>query len=1082
MRSLLERGYGRPGPDHRPRRAGSRRARAAAGAVTALGVVASTLGAAGLATLPAQAAVGDPITGTIWQDYDSDGMYDTFEASGLLEGIEVYAYDADGNVAGPALTDASGNYSLAVTSDAGPWRVEANVPATPEWEEWRDSVVGRAAGQSNGTTVQFIDAVPATGIDFSFQTPGTFVENNPFVFLPAFRYGGHDGVQSAEFAGAAHEYDAMSPNTTTAVPTTMHVPFGQIGTTYGTAWQRAEEPGGTGTVFASAYVRRHSGLGPGGIGAIYRITPDGGTPASPTASGDLLVDVTDYGIDVGSDSDPGAVPGDPNGLRPVFGLDNAAYDWATDAQAWDRVGREGLGAMEISNDQQSLFAVNLHNRSLIEIGISRDGTQVLDVTEHELDGYFPDGSDLRPHGISANPETNEMYLTVTDTAESTGSRADLHAYVYSFDPADPTNLTEVLDFSLGYERGLFAGLYSANYYPWSTDSADWTHFLQGQVMYSAVPIVADARYLHGDLIVGIRDLGGDLFGNLTPLAPDNPFLVVPRSLGGELLKAGSNGDGTWSIEQNGVVNGQQGATTQVTLNGPNGQPGKFFMDTWVNSAEHLGATLVVPSRADGILETGLHTAEGGFQVGTRRYFQDTGGLVEPRGAAVITNTNIPPSATVKGNGLGELTAMASAAPIEIGNYVWFDIDNDGIQDPDEAVVEGATVNLYEVDADGNRTLVSTTTTDANGEYYFSSNDQNYQLKTHTDYVVGVDNPADYEAGGVLENWYPTVPDTGDPNSVDANRNDSDGLVETTDDGDFPYAAITTGGPGENDHTIDFGYSNIDYEFDKRTVSGPTENPDDDGTWTVVYELVAENTGMIPGAYLLTDDLTGYGDGVEVVDTEVVSGPPEADGLLNPNWDGTTDLNVVTGEVPIAPQSTVENGTEHVYTLEVTVSLTTDPDTGEVTALPENLACTDGQQAGDATTGLFNHATLDPTNHEDLTDDECGDLPIVTLDKTVVTEPYVVDKENQPGVWEITYGLTVTNESEVPTDYDLEDALRFGTGIEIVDGSVVATNTVPGGITTRPEYDGVGDLLIVEDEPIGALESHEYTVTCILYTS
>lgn len=1070
MRSLQERGHGRP-PQPRPRRA-----RAAGGGLVALGLVASVLGAAGASTLPAQAAVGDPITGTIWQDYDSDGMYDTFEASGLLEGIEVYAYDADGNVAGPALTDASGNYSLPVTSDAGPWRVEANVPDTPEWAEWRDSVVGRAAGSSNGTTVQFVDTVPATSVDFSFQTPGTFVENNPFVYLPAFRFGGHDGAFSAEFAGAAHEYEAMSPNITTAVPTTMQVPFGQIGTTYGTAYQRAEEPGVMGSVFASAYVRRHTGLGPGGIGAIYKITPDSGTPASPTASGDVFVDLEDYGIDVGSDSDPGAAPNDPNGLRPIMSLDNPVYDWGRDAQAWDRVGREGLGAMEISNDQQSLFVVNLHNRSLVEIGISRDGSQVLDVTEHELDSYFPDGSDLRPHGISANPETNEMYLTVTDTAESTGDRADLHAYVYSFDPADPTDLTLALDFPLGYNRGLFANLFSANYQPWSTDSADWLQFLQGDVMYSAVPIVADARYLHGDLVVGIRDLGGDLFGAYTNLAPDNDFLVVPRSLGGELLKAGSNGDGTWSIEQNGQVNGQPGANTQVTLNGPNGQPGKFFMDTWVNGAEHLGATLVVPSREDGILETGLHTAEGGFQVGTRRYLQDTGGLVEPRGAAVITGTNVPPGATVKGNGLGELTAMASAAPIEIGNYVWYDIDNDGVQDPDEAPVEGATVNLYEVDADGNRTLVSTTTTDAKGEYYFSSNDQDYALKTHTDYVVGVDNPADYEAGGPLENWYPTVPDTGDPNSVDANRNDSDGLVETTDDGDFPYAAITTGGPGENDHTIDFGYSNIDYEFDKRTVSGPTENPDDDGTWTVVYELVAENTGMIPGAYLLTDDLTGYGDGVEVVDTQVVSGPPEAAGLLNPNWDGTSDLNVVTGEVPIAPQSTVENGTEHVYTLEVTVRLTTDPDTGEVTALPENLACTDGQQAGDATTGLFNHATLDPTNHEDLTDDECGDLPIVTLDKTVVTEPHVVDRENQPGVWEITYGLTVTNESEVPTDYDLEDALRFGAGIEIVDGSVIAANVAPGGIATRPEYDGVGDLLIVEDEPIGALEAHEYTVT------
>ncbi|TDD68591.1 hypothetical protein E1262_15165, partial [Jiangella aurantiaca] len=1034
-----------------------------------------------MSTLPAEAAVGDPITGTIWQDYDSDGMYDTFEESGLLEGIEVYAYDAEGNVAGPAITDANGNYSLPVTSDAGPWRVEANVPDTPEWAEWRDSVVGRAAGRSNGTTVQFIDSVPATEVDFSFQVPSTFVENNPHVFLPAFRFGASDGAQGGSFGGAAHEYEAMSPNTTTAVPTTMQVPFAQVGATYGTAWQRAEEPGGMGSVFASAYVRRHSGLGPGGIDAIYKITSDDGTPSSPTASADVFVNLSDYGIDVGSDSDDGAVAGDPNGLRPSMTFDNPAYSWLRDVQAWDRVGRVGLGAMEISNDQESLFAVNLYNRSLVEIEISRDGTQVLGVTEHELDAYFPDASDLRPHGISANPLTNEMYLTVTNTAESTGNRADLHAFVYAFDPADPTDLRLVLDFPLDYERGVH-GPYSANYRPWSTNPAAWLSqrypFNAAEdIMYTAVPIVADARYLHGDLIVGIRDLGGDLFGAQTAYAPGDDRLVISRSLGGELLKAGSNGDGTWTIEQNGVVGGVKGAGSAGAsqLSGPSG-PDKFFVDLWLNGSEHLGATLVVPSREDGILETGIHAAEGAFQVGTRRFLQNTGAPVEPRGAAIITGTNVGPGATTKGNGLGELTAMASAAPIEIGNYVWYDVDNDGVQDPDEAVVAGATVNLYEVAADGTRTLVSTTTTDANGEYYFSSNDADYQLQTHTDYVVGVDNPADYEPGGPLENWYPTVPDTGDPNSVDADRNDSDGIVETTEDGDFPYAAITTGGPGENDHTIDFGYSNIDYEFDKRMVSGPTENPDDDGTWTITYELVAENTGMIPGAYLLTDDLTGYGDGIVVVDTQVVSGPPQAEGLLNPDWDGTGDMNVVTGEVPIAPQSTVENGTEHVYTLTVTVALETDPQTGEAIATPDQLACTPEQVPGEGTTGLFNTATMDPTNHEDLTDNECSELPLVTLDKTVVTEPHVVDRENQPGVWEITYGLTVTNETDVPTDYDLEDALRFGTGIEIVDGSVTTTNTVPGDITTRPEYDGVTDLLIVEDQPIGEQESHQYTVT------
>lgn len=52
----------------------------------------------------------------------------------------------------------------------------------------------------------------------------------------------------------------------------------------------------------------------------------------------------------------------------------------------------------------------------------------------------------------------------------------------------------------------------------------------------------------------------------------------------------------------------------------------------------------------------------------------------------------------------------------IGDTVWFDADKDGIQDADEAGIEGITVNLK--DADGN--VIATTTTDANGNYLFEN--------------------------------------------------------------------------------------------------------------------------------------------------------------------------------------------------------------------------------------------------------------------------------------------------------------------------------------------------------------------------
>jgi len=75
----------------------------------------------------------------------------------------------------------------------------------------------------------------------------------------------------------------------------------------------------------------------------------------------------------------------------------------------------------------------------------------------------------------------------------------------------------------------------------------------------------------------------------------------------------------------------------------------------------------------------------------------------------------------------------SDACAELGNYVWVDTDNDGIQDSDEEGLEGVTVNLK----DENGVVIATTTTDENGFYLFSG------LAPGT-YSVQFVLPADYE--------------------------------------------------------------------------------------------------------------------------------------------------------------------------------------------------------------------------------------------------------------------------------------------------------------------------------------------------
>src|SRR5690606_18184352 len=93
----------------------------------------------------------------------------------------------------------------------------------------------------------------------------------------------------------------------------------------------------------------------------------------------------------------------------------------------------------------------------------------------------------------------------------------------------------------------------------------------------------------------------------------------------------------------------------------------------------------------------------------------------------------------KGTGMADLEVLCDEAPIQIGNRVWFDTNSNGIQDPGEVPVDGATVNLY----DDLGTLIATAATSANGEYYFDDTNVPDGLLQGTTYVIALDEPTDY---------------------------------------------------------------------------------------------------------------------------------------------------------------------------------------------------------------------------------------------------------------------------------------------------------------------------------------------------
>jgi hypothetical protein len=131
-------------------------------------------------------------------------------------------------------------------------------------------------------------------------------------------------------------------------------------------------------------------------------------------------------------------------------------------------------------------------------------------------------------------------------------------------------------------------------------------------------------------------------------------------------------------------------------------------------------------------------------------------------------------------------------PGSIGNFVWYDSDNNGLQDAGESGIQGVTVNLYrDVDGDGvidagidNK--LQTKTTNSIGSYLFSG-------LSFDSYIVEISD-SNFNPGGVLEGYSPTLQNQGGDDTVDS---DGDTVLYTAD--------ITISSSNANDTTVDFGF-------------------------------------------------------------------------------------------------------------------------------------------------------------------------------------------------------------------------------------------------------------------------------------
>lgn len=359
------------------------------------------------------------ISGIVFRDFNGNGVRENTTdlfVEPLAAGVIVTAYNASDAILASYTTTASGGFNYEIPASGSSYngtkgsntgsvangvavRLEFTIPnggclvnSTYDFPS--------KSGKVYGTSVRFIGASsgPRQGHNFALNNPNHFVSGtepraSTYLFQ-AVQFNGDPlggGTSAAENALVKYPYNrfgrtALSQQEKLATAA-------QVGSVYGVAYSKHAKK-----VFTAAYLKRHSGFGPGdgnsdhAPGAIYIVNP---TLNSTTSAASFFVSLDalghpthEYGsgtVAYGSGTsfsvtNNGAL--DHTRTEEVHFIGNGLGVIGTnvqrelganrnssskDAAAFGQAGKVGLGGIEMSEDGRYLFVVNLFDRKIYQL-------------------------------------------------------------------------------------------------------------------------------------------------------------------------------------------------------------------------------------------------------------------------------------------------------------------------------------------------------------------------------------------------------------------------------------------------------------------------------------------------------------------------------------------------------------------------------------------------------------------------------------------------------------------------------------------------------------------------------------------
>jgi len=682
----------------------------------------------------------------------------------------------------------------------------------------------------------------------------------------------------------------------------------------------------------------------------------------------------------------------------------------------DQVGKYGLGNIVLSQDGGSLFVIDIFSNSLVRVPLNNPtaaNVQQFSIPQPNCSGGVARSFALEYH-------EGKYYVGVTCDGSISKDQTNSVATVYEFDPTT-TNFTQI--FQTNYIKGFWddsnpGGFFTSH---WLTD-IDFTD--------------------EGNMLLGLSDRYGHRYcdGSFGRVDKQYPDLLVAW-----------NNNGVWTLENNGSA----GSLTGTGVNNGEGPAGgEFFGDDFFpGNPSHnevaLGSFFVLPGSGE-VVATVYDPILRAYAGGLHRYNTSTGAISNAKELYAQNLSDLFGKAT----GFGEVIATCPRPKPEIGNYVWFDDDGDGLQGPAEASVANIDVILY----DSNCVEVGTTTTDANGIYAFNNTNVSSS---------GLVNPI-FDGLMVNEQYYISLdpqlldPATGSYNINSTSYNITSDNVDSKWGSDLVASAnvcsdlqylipASIQADDEVNHSFDIGLvkpSNFDLALMKTI--GENENPKINED--VTFYIDVYNQG----------DVTA----TEVVVSDYISSNFTFNPDKNPGWTTVGNMAKYTYTNPLVPNDDFRleivltvtgdssqdfaNYAEISYTIDQFGNVNSDVDS---TADDDNTNDVGAIANGSTDNEIFDDGTLDEDDH-DVALVEVLDIAL----RKVVTDsrPY------QPGE-RVTFNITVVNQGNVDVDYFTINDYYPSTLTFLVAPSQNGWTTVSPGVISFTDDGGllVGQSKIIQ---------------------